>query len=71
MDIQMPEMNGQNATIEIRKLETGKRTPIIALTAATAIGDIENFIDAGMDDYLTKPIKRDAFEIILAKWLTN
>lgn len=70
MDIQMPEMNGQKATIEIRKLETGKRTPIVALSAATEIGDIEKSIDAGMDDYLTKPIHSDAFEMILAKWLT-
>jgi PAS domain S-box-containing protein len=57
MDIQMPEMDGFSATGEIRKLEGDKSTiPIIAITAHALIGDKERCLDAGMNDYITKPI---------------
>ena len=69
MDIQMPEMNGYEATKEIRKLETISRIPIIALTAGTVKGSNDLCFDAGMDDYACKPIKRDILETILNKWI--
>ena len=59
MDISMPEMNGLEATSEIRKYEHEneiEHTPIIGVTAHALNGDMESFIDAGMDDYLSKPV---------------
>ncbi len=74
MDVQMPEMDGLTATRTIRhreQLQGGRRIPIIAMTAHALKGDQERCLEAGMDDYLTKPIKfSDLFET-LEKWSTT
>ena len=73
MDIQMPLMSGIEATIEIRKYESlqGCRIPIIALTAGAIKGEKEKCIEAGMDDFLTKPLDQRTLSQILRKHLTN
>jgi CheY-like chemotaxis protein/HPt (histidine-containing phosphotransfer) domain-containing protein len=70
MDIRMPNKNGYEATAEIRGLETKSRTPIIALTAGTAKGERDKCLEAGMDDYISKPIVQDSIENALKKWLS-
>ena len=70
MDIQMPELDGFQATKQIRESETSaNRIPIIALTANALTGDREKCLEAGMDDYITKPIEADKLEEILKKYL--
>ncbi|MGM0607370.1 MAG: response regulator [Candidatus Muiribacteriota bacterium] len=69
MDIQMPEMDGLTATKKIRKLDSeNKNTLIIALTAYTMKSDLKKCIDAGMDDYLAKPLQIESIENILIKY---
>jgi two-component system, sensor histidine kinase len=69
MDIQMPVMSGFDATAHIRSWETGlgRRTPIIALTAHAVKGDRERCLDAGMDDYITKPVQYDLLAAALRR----
>jgi light-regulated signal transduction histidine kinase (bacteriophytochrome)/DNA-binding response OmpR family regulator len=69
MDVQMPEMDGYEATRQIRKLEepTGSHVPIVAMTAHAMAGDRELCLQAGMDDYLTKPIQRRELLGMLAR----
>jgi CheY-like chemotaxis protein len=66
MDIQMPEMDGYEATKIIRASETGKEIPIIALTANAVHGEMERCISMGVNGYLTKPLNQsDLFDMVV------
>jgi CheY-like chemotaxis protein/signal transduction histidine kinase/HAMP domain-containing protein len=69
MDIMMPEMNGYEAMEAIRKNQKFRKIPIIALTAKAMQGDKEKCIQAGANDYLTKPIDSDKLISLLRVWL--
>ena len=69
MDVQMPHMDGYTATRHIRAHETGRRQPIIAMTAARSQGERERCLDAGMDDFLTKPVDAARLAATLNRWL--
>ena len=69
MDIQMPNKNGYEAADEIRQFPGAENIPIIAITAGIMVGDKEKCFQAGMDDYLPKPIIQLDLEKILYKWL--
>lgn len=71
MDCLMPVMDGYRCTENIRKMEEEKglnRTPILAMTANAMLGDREKCLDAGMDDYMSKPLNRYILEKTLKKW---
>ena len=69
MDVQMPVMNGIEATAAIREKEHGSavHTPIVALTAHAMKGDRERCLEAGMDDYIPKPINPDTLFATMEK----
>jgi CheY-like chemotaxis protein len=75
MDCQMPEMDGYAAARRIREHEEtlgkphAQRLPIVALTAHAMEGDRQRCLDAGMDDYLPKPVRPESLADIIAKWL--
>ena len=79
MDCQMPELDGYEATRRIRQMEQSgelahktsdvSRLPIIALTAHAVAGDKENCLEAGMDDYISKPFTQDQLRSVLENWL--
>jgi len=72
MDVQMPEMDGMEATKNIRSLSrTSKDVVIIAMTAHAMKGDREKCIEAGMNDYITKPISQNSVSGIIEKWSSS
>jgi CheY-like chemotaxis protein len=72
MDCQMPEMDGFQATRLIREREGGaRRVPILAMTANAMPGDRERCLEAGMDDYLAKPITIRDLKDALLRWLPH
>ncbi len=70
MDIQMPEMDGLEATRRIREMGFTS-VPIVAMTANAMVGDREKCVESGMDDYISKPIKREVIFKLLEKILYN
>jgi signal transduction histidine kinase/CheY-like chemotaxis protein len=73
MDVQMPEMDGLEATTEIRKKEqlSGRHQPVIALTAHAMKGDQERCLAAGVDGYLTKPIRPQELDAVLLGYVSR
>lgn len=69
MDVQMPEQDGYETTKQIRELDGQVREiPIVALTANAMNGDAQKCFAAGMNDYLSKPVRKDALRVVLRKW---
>jgi CheY-like chemotaxis protein len=72
MDVRMPELSGLEATRQIRKLWPNSQQPrIIAVTAYALEGDREKCIEAGMDDYISKPVKMDELDSTLRRYLPS
>ena len=68
MDMEMPELDGVDATVEIRGL--GFQMPIVAMTATSSKLGKDNAITSGMNDYITKPVKIEAVKGVLFKWFS-
>jgi CheY-like chemotaxis protein/HPt (histidine-containing phosphotransfer) domain-containing protein len=69
LDVQMPEMDGLETTVRIhQRWPEGKRPRIIAMTGNALLGDREKYLDAGMDDYVSKPIRIGELQATLERW---
>ncbi len=70
MDCQMPEMDGYAATrqVRLRERSTGRHVPVVALTANAMVADRQRCLEAGMDDYISKPIHGSELERVLRRW---
>jgi CheY-like chemotaxis protein len=73
MDCQMPELDGYQATGAIREAErhSGRHVPIVAMTANAMPEDRMSCLEAGMDDYVTKPVKVDILRDTMERWLSQ
>jgi CheY-like chemotaxis protein len=72
MDCQMPELDGFQATQEIRLLERqARRVPIVAVTASAGEAQRQDCLKAGMDDVLTKPFRKEELDAMLYRWLPS
>lgn len=69
LDMMMPDMDGYEAMAQLRKHDTGKTLPVVAVTARAMKGDREKCLDAGAADYVSKPVDMDVLEPILRKYL--
>jgi CheY-like chemotaxis protein len=67
----MPVMNGYEATRRLREDPATARLPIIALTAAALLSERQQALDAGVDDFLTKPIDAERLRVTLRRWITE
>lgn len=71
LDIRMPGQDGYEAARQIRNLPTGAGIPIIALTANAGKEELAKCLEAGMNDYISKPIVQDSITKVLARWVVH
>lgn len=71
MDVQMPVMDGIEATKQIRLLPEYSNVPIIGVTAGNVLGEKEKCLDSGMNDFLPKPLRQNDLREMLKKYIPN